>query len=81
MILTGMSASTLLTQTEAAISGLLTALADVNCEEYQMPDGRKVRRAAFAQTLTALQSLRTTLQREVSRVTRSRVSLGRIRRE
>lgn len=76
-----MSASTLLTQTEAAISGLLVALADVNCEEYQMPDGRKVRRAAFAQTLTALQGLRTALNREVSRTTRSRVSLGRIRRE
>lgn len=76
-----MSASTLLTQTEAAISGLLVALADVNCEEYQMPDGRKVRRAAFAQTLTALQALRTQLNREVARTTRSRVSLGRIRRE
>ena len=76
-----MSASTLLTQTEAAISGLLTALADANCEEYQMPDGRKLRRAAFAQTLTALQDLRSKLQLEVSRTSRSRVSLGRIRRQ
>ena len=74
-----MSASDLLTQTEAAISGLLTSLADANCQEYRLPDGRSVRRAEFATTLTSLQQLRQVLQREVALQQRGgKVRLGRI---
>jgi hypothetical protein len=74
-----MSASDLLTQTEAAISGLLSSLADANCQEYRLPDGRSVRRAEFATTLTSLQQLRQVLQREVALQQRGgKVRLGRI---
>ena len=69
----------LLDQTNAAISGLLTSLADANCQEYQLPDGRRVRRAEFATTLTALQNLRAALGREVALQQRGgKVRLGRV---
>ena len=74
------SAQTLLDKTSDAISALLTSLADVNCQEYQMPDGRRVRRAEFATTLDALQRARAQLQREVTLTSRPRVTLGRIKR-
>ena len=73
------TASDLLTQTEAAISGLLVSIATANCQEYQLPDGRRVRRAEFATTLTALQQLRAGLQREVALQQRGgKIRLGRI---
>jgi hypothetical protein len=74
------TASELLTQTESAIAALLVALADSACQEYQLPDGRRVRRAEFAQTLTALQNLRDVLRREVNAGTRSPVRVGRFGR-
>lgn len=75
-----MSAQTLLDSTNAAIAALLTALTDVNCQEYQLPDGRRVRRAEFATTIDALQRLRKTLQGEISATSRPRVTLGRLAR-
>jgi hypothetical protein len=69
----------LLDQTNAAISGLLTSLANANCQEYQLPDGRRVRRAEFATTLTSLQTLRAALGREVSLQQRGgKIRLGRV---
>lgn len=69
----------LLDQTNAAISGLLTSLADAACQEYQLPDGRRVRRAEFSTTLDSLQRLRAVLQREVALSQRGgKVRLGRI---
>lgn len=73
------TASDLLDQTNTAISGLLTSLADTACQEYQLPDGRRVRRAEFATTLAALQQLRTMLNREVALQQRGgKVRLGRV---
>lgn len=79
---THMSATTqqLYDRTCDAINALLVALSDHTVQEYQLPDGRRIRRAEFAQTLTSLQSLRSTLARELAAATRSRVSLGRFRR-
>lgn len=69
----------LLDETNTAISGLLTSLADTACQEYQLPDGRRVRRAEFATTLTALQQLRTVLNREVALQQRGgKIRLGRV---
>ena len=51
------SAATLLSQTQAAISSLLVAIANVNVQEYWTSDGRKVTRADFARTLTSLEEL------------------------
>lgn len=73
------TASQLLDSTNAAIAGLLASLADTACQEYQLPDGRRVRRAEFATTLTALQTLRAALNREVALQNRGgKVRLGRI---
>ena len=74
------SAQTLLDRTDDAISALLVALADVNCQEYQMPDGRRVRRAEFSTTLDALNRTRTMLMRQVVQTSRPRVTLGRTSR-
>jgi hypothetical protein len=74
------TAQTLLDQTDDAISALLVALADVNVQEYQMPDGRRLRRAEFATTLDALNRVRSTLQRQVTLTSRPRVTLGRLSR-
>lgn len=77
--LMSITASDLLDQTNTAISGLLTSLADTACQEYQLPDGRRVRRAEFATTLAALQQLRTMLNREVALQQRGgKVRLGRV---
>jgi hypothetical protein len=74
--------SQLLDSTNAAIAGLLESLANVNCQEYQLPDGRRVRRAEFATTLDALQRLRSVLNREVALQQRGgRVRLGHIVRK
>jgi hypothetical protein len=72
----------LLDSTNAAIAGLLASLADTACEEYQMPDGRRVRRAEFATTLSALQVLRRALNVEVALQQRGgKVRLGHIVRK
>jgi hypothetical protein len=74
--------SQLLDSTNAAIAGLLESLANVNCQEYQLPDGRRVRRAEFATTLDALQRLRSVLNREVALQQRGgKVRLGHIVRK
>jgi hypothetical protein len=74
--------SQLLDSTNAAIAGLLESLANANCQEYQLPDGRRVRRAEFATTLDALQRLRSVLNREVALQQRGgRVRLGHIVRK
>jgi len=76
------TASQLLDSTNAAIAGLLESLANVNCQEYQLPDGRRVRRAEFATTLDALQRLRSVLNREVALQQRGgKVRLGHIVRK
>jgi hypothetical protein len=76
------TASQLLDSTNAAIAGLLESLANVNCQEYQLPDGRRVRRAEFATTLDALQRLRSMLNREVALQQRGgKVRLGHIVRK
>jgi hypothetical protein len=76
------TASQLLDSTNAAIAGLLESLANVNCQEYQLPDGRRVRRAEFGTTLDALQRLRSVLNREVALQQRGgRVRLGHIVRK
>lgn len=74
------TASQLYSQTSDAISALLVALSDHTVQEYQLPDGRRIRRAEFANTLTSLQSLRAALARELAAASRSRVTLGRFRR-
>lgn len=74
------AASTLLSQTEDAISGLLTALADANVQEYQLPDGRRVRRVEFALALDALRRARTELRTEVAYATRSPIRVGKLGR-
>lgn len=51
------SAATLLSQTQTAISNLLVALANVNIQEYWTADGRKISRADFPKTLLALEQL------------------------
>ena len=71
---------TLLDRTDDAISALLVALADVNVQEYQMPDGRRSRRAEFGTTLDALNRARATFQRQLAAQLTPRVSLGRLRR-
>lgn len=70
----------LYTQTSDAISALLVALSDHTVQEYQLPDGRRIRRAEFANTLASLQSLRAALARELAAASRRRVTLGRFRR-
>ena len=72
--------SQLYSQTSDAISALLVALTDHTVQEYQLPDGRRIRRAEFGNTLTSLQSLRAALARELAAASRSRVTLGRFRR-
>lgn len=76
------SAATLLTQTEAAYSALLVAIADVNVQEYWTADGRKVIRADFPKTLDALRVARDQLKREAAAEAggRSRFSLVSLRR-
>jgi hypothetical protein len=76
------TASDLLDSTNTAIAGLLQSLADTACQEYQLPDGRRVRRAEFATTLAALQQLRSVLNREVALQQRGgKVRLGHIVRK
>jgi len=75
-----MDPAALLTQVENAYSALLVALADVNVQEYQMPDGRKVVRADFPSTLNALGSARDRLRQEVARANRGTIRLGRLSR-
>lgn len=74
------SASELLSQTENAISALLVALADANVQEYQLPDGRRVRRVEFGIALDSLRCARTELQREVAYATRSPIRVGKLGR-
>lgn len=74
------STQTLYDRTSDAIGGLLTALTDHTVQEYQMPDGRRVRRAEFATTLQSLQALRAALAQELAGANRSRVALGRFNR-
>jgi hypothetical protein len=71
---------TLLDQTEAAISGLLLALADCNVQEYALPDGRKIQRVEFATSLKALQDARSVFKREISFQSGSRVRVGKLGR-
>lgn len=73
-------AQTLLDNVEAAINGLLLALADCNVQEYQLPDGRKVQRVEFATSLTALRAARIELKREVAFKSASPIRLGKIGR-
>ena len=74
------SAAELLSQTENAISGLLTALANANVQEYQMPDGRRVRRVEFSLALDALRRARTELKTEVAYATRSPIRVAKLGR-
>lgn len=60
------SATDLLSQVENALSGLLVALANVNVQEYQMADGRQVKRADFPRTIKELRAARNQLQLEVA---------------
>jgi len=71
---------TLLDNTEAAINGLLTALADCNVQEYSLPDGRKLQRVDFAASLAALRETRTELKREVARKSSSPIRIGKLGR-
>jgi hypothetical protein len=73
-------AQTLLDNTEAAINGLLVALADCNVQEYQLPDGRKLQRVDFGASLTALRAARTELKREVARKSNSPIRVGKLSR-
>lgn len=72
------STSARIDQIDAAIDALLVAMADTSgVEEYQLPSGVRVRRAAFGPTVAKLQELRDTLARRTSSVRRVRVgSLG-----
>jgi len=73
-------ARTLLDSTEAAINGLLTALANANVQEYSLPDGRKIQRVEFATSLKSLQDLRASLKREVASKNSPRIRLGKLGR-
>lgn len=72
------STSARIDQIDAAIDALLVAMADTSgVEEYQLPSGVRVRRAAFGPTVAKLQEVRDTLARRTSSVRRVRVgSLG-----
>ena len=72
--------STLLSQTEDAISGLLTALAAANCQEYQLPDGRRIKRVEFATALDALRQTRKELRIELRQTTTSPIRVGKLGR-
>ena len=76
------AASTLLAQTQTAISALLVALANVNVQEYWTADGRKVSRADFPKTLDSLQKLEQIYIRRaaVEAGTRPRFTVARIGR-
>ena len=67
----------LLAQTDAAIAALLAAQADDRVVEYQLHDGRRVRRAEFAPTLRELRALRAALRAEVARQRRAPAGLLR----
>lgn len=68
------STSDRINQIDAAIDALLVAMADTSgVEEYQLPSGVRVRRAAFGSTVTKLQELRDRLARRSSSVRRVRV--------
>lgn len=74
------SAATLLSQTENAISALLLAIANVNVQEYEGSDGRIIKRADFGRTLTALRIARTELQKEDGAANRPRFMLAKLGR-
>lgn len=72
------TASSLLTQTEAAIEALLTALASEATQEYSY-QGRSWKRADFPRLLDSLYKTRETLKAEIARGTRRRVRVGATR--
>ena len=72
--------STLVDQVEDAISGLLTALTAANVLEYQMPDGRRIKRHEFQTTLDSLMKARTTLRIQLAAQTRSPIRVGKLGR-
>lgn len=72
------SAATLLSQTEDAISALLQAIANVNVQEYEGADGRRIKRADFPATLRALQASRNLLASEANATTRKRFSFAKL---
>lgn len=64
-------------QIDAAIDALLVAMADTSgVEEYQLPSGVRVRRAAFGSTVAKLQELRDCLSRRVASASSRRVRVG-----
>ena len=73
-------AQTLLDQTEAAISALLQSLANVNVQDYTLPNGQRIIRADFQRTLDSLFKSRDSLRVQIAAKTRSPIRLGRIGR-
>lgn len=63
-----MSDQSLLTKIETAIEGLVDALADSNIQEYQLHDGRRVRRYDFSTTLDSLMRQRIHLERRTNEI-------------
>lgn len=74
------TASEQLTSVQAAISAMESQLAGVNVEEYQLPGGQKVRRAAFDKTLKELYAREKDLLRRVSRASANPLRVGKIGR-
>lgn len=71
-----------LTQTQDAISALLTAISDSNVQEYDI-NGRRVKRAEFGRTLDSLRQLESHYLLLAARQNRQSVSVvkfGRPRR-
>lgn len=73
------TAASLLTQIDAAIEALLTAIADEGVEEWQY-NGQRYRRPAFAQLLDSLFARRDILAQQVSRSASGPVRLVGLRR-
>ncbi len=73
------TAQSLLTDTEAAIAGLLAALNDDATQEYSH-GSRSWKRADFPGALDRLRAFRTELRKEVAASSRSTVSFGTVAR-
>ena len=71
---------TLLDNTDTAINGLLSILADTAIQEYQLPDGRRIQRAQFGATIDSLMHARAMLMRQISNRNGSRLRVGKLGR-
>jgi len=67
-----------LSEINATISGLLTAIQSDNYEEYTTPNGAKYRRSEFSKLLDTLYKVRDRLSRQVSAGSTGRVRVAKL---